>query len=495
MPRETGTLNAKRRRSLVELRWQIWTVWAGVAVMMWSAARTDPDLWGHVRFGLDWLDTRTLPTVDPYSFTQDRAWVNHEWLSEAFMGLAYRIGGGAGLVLLKAVVMALAIAVVAWRLRGSTPLVMSVFLTIAIVCLLPTSTTIRPQLWSVLGLTLLVPLMDGGAPDARRILGGAALFAIWANFHGGWITGVAVLGTFAGIRVLRSFRDAPRWIALALASAIATLINPYGVGLWLFLATTVRTSRPDISEWQPLSFDEPLIIWLSIVVALALPLLLMRERDNRPTLEAWGVIVVLVIGGVRVSRVAPLIAPVVIALLGPNIRSAWGDTWRLTAANPAAAAIFFLPGIIVLATTLMTVPRLMGCIPIADWWAPDLHAAARLRGSTGRLWSTFDWGEYAIWHFGPALRVSIDGRRETVYSDDVVQLHRAFDSGSPEAQAVFLKHSPDYVWLRASQTSVKQWLVKNGYRIDEENASSFVAVRADRPPLPPAKGPLPACFP
>ena len=33
----------------------------------------DPDLWGHVRYGLDFLETWSLPSIDPYSFTQDPA--------------------------------------------------------------------------------------------------------------------------------------------------------------------------------------------------------------------------------------------------------------------------------------------------------------------------------------------------------------------------------------------------------------------------------------
>ena len=35
----------------------------------------------------------------------------------------------------------------------------------------------------------------------------------------------------------------------------------------------------------------------------------------------------------------------------------------------------------------------------------------------------FDWGQYAIWHKPDDLRVSMDGRRETVYSERSVDLH------------------------------------------------------------------------
>ena len=61
----------------------------------------DPDLWGNVRFGLDILRDGAIPHTDTYSFTTDRAWVNHEWLSEVLIGHAFRAGGDVGLILLK----------------------------------------------------------------------------------------------------------------------------------------------------------------------------------------------------------------------------------------------------------------------------------------------------------------------------------------------------------------------------------------------------------
>jgi hypothetical protein len=65
------------------------------------AARTDPDLWGHVRFGLDILRDASIPPSDPYSFTSDRVWVNHEWLAEVITADAFRLAGNPGLIALK----------------------------------------------------------------------------------------------------------------------------------------------------------------------------------------------------------------------------------------------------------------------------------------------------------------------------------------------------------------------------------------------------------
>ena len=66
---------------------------AFVALLMVAPTYSDVDLWGHTRFGLDFLRTWTLSRADPYSFLQGHDWINHEWLSEAAMGLAF-LGGG-----------------------------------------------------------------------------------------------------------------------------------------------------------------------------------------------------------------------------------------------------------------------------------------------------------------------------------------------------------------------------------------------------------------
>jgi len=65
---------------------------------------TDQDLWGHVTFGRDIVRLGALTRADPYAFTSDRSWINHEWLSEVLMYVAYAAFGGAGLITLKVLV-------------------------------------------------------------------------------------------------------------------------------------------------------------------------------------------------------------------------------------------------------------------------------------------------------------------------------------------------------------------------------------------------------
>jgi hypothetical protein len=487
--------NQLSRPSPVELRWHVWAPWLALMTILISATRTDPDLWGHVRFGLDWLTSWRLPEIDPYSFTQDRPWVNHEWLSEAFMGAAYQLGGSAGLVILKMIVVGIAVAVIARRLRRASPLLIAVVTATAIVGALPVTATIRPQLWSLLALVLLATALGSEPPTWRRIALVAALFALWANFHGGWVTGGGVLALHIAIRVIRDRTHAARWLALGCASLAATLLNPYGVGLWRFLASTVRTTRPDISEWQAFSTQEPLVMWVAIAAPVLLLAWVAARRQTSPELETMACVVLLVLAGLRVSRVAPLMCPAALAMLAPNIAKAVGSMGTWTAPNSGAASVLLVPALLMLIASWSPASRVMTCLPTQDEWAPDLTAAASLQGTHGRLWTTFNWGQFAIWHFGPDLKVSIDGRRETVYSDAVVAWNRAAEEGQRDAIAKMLAASPDYVWLPASRQQARQILVDRGYRVEVDGTASFILSRRNLPPLRTNTAPLSACFP
>src|ERR1700722_5430087 len=62
----------------------------------------DPDLWGHLRFGQAALASGHIVTADTYSYSAANAvWLNHEWLTEIVMALAYNGLGVVGLKLWK----------------------------------------------------------------------------------------------------------------------------------------------------------------------------------------------------------------------------------------------------------------------------------------------------------------------------------------------------------------------------------------------------------
>jgi hypothetical protein len=479
------------------------------ACFICTHARVDPDLWGHLRFGLDAVASGDLSITDPYSFTQDVPWINHEWLSEVTQALAYRSGGVLGMVLLKAAVLAAAFLILANASTGIDERHRWWLLAAGIIGVAPAAFTMRPQIWTLLAIPLL-----WHALSRRWLLAVPVLFALWANLHGGWIVGMAVGGLWLVGRAI------DRWtiskpvassfsrtsgppegghhigfeIALALAAGLAaTLLNPYGWRLWAFLLTTVRPSRA-ISEWRPVWQQDDVssaLIWLGIASVIVVPTIVRR----RSSIVWAGALPVAWLGimSLFVARLVPLFSEV--ALLG--LAGAWRTTELHTQAR-AAVPHRIIDAIAVAAMCLANLVPEARCLPIGrDNWTPDLRAASALASpaARGRLVLPFNWGEYAIWHFGPRLRVSIDGRRETVYSDRVVDLQSAAAHGLPPGLEYLRQTQPEYVWLPSDTgAGTGAWLSTNGYRMDVETGGSFVATRIDRPPLSMA-APMSLCFP
>jgi hypothetical protein len=502
------------------------------ACFICTHARVDPDLWGHLRFGLDTVASGRLPITDPYSFTQDVAWINHEWLSEVAQAIAYRAGGVLGIVLLKAIALAAAFLILANLTKGIDERHRWWLLAAGIIGVAPAAFTMRPQIWTLLAIPLL-----WHALNRRWLLAVPILFALWANLHGGWIVGMgvgwlwlvgrvidrrtlskAMWGPPSGRPEVRLKPDATAFeIGIALAAGLAaTLLNPYGWRLWSFLVTTVRPSR-NIGEWRPVWEQggdlTSAVIWAVIVSVIVVPTIVRR----RSSISWAGALPVAWLGvtSLFVARLVPLFGEV--ALLG--LAGAWRTTpvdtkvaQRSLSAKASAKAVAAIAGLkacatsphriidtIAVAAICLTnlVPEARCLAMVDDNWTPDLRAASALASpaARGRLVLPFNWGEYAIWHFGPRLRVSIDGRRETVYSDRVVEIQSAAAHGLPDGLD-YLDHTrPEYVWLSSTAGApAAVWLRASGYRMDVDTGQSFIATRSDLAPLTIA-APLSRCFP
>ncbi len=88
-----------------------------LAAFVCTLAKAEPDLWGHVRLSPDTLRDRRLVSIDPYWFTQDTPWVNHECLSEVTQAVAYRAAGVFGLIALKTIHFCAAVTLLAIGIR------------------------------------------------------------------------------------------------------------------------------------------------------------------------------------------------------------------------------------------------------------------------------------------------------------------------------------------------------------------------------------------
>jgi hypothetical protein len=450
----------------------------------------DPDLWGHVRFGLDIIRDRALTSVDPYSFTQDVPWVNHEWLSEVVMGLAFEAGGSVGLMVLKALLAAATCVLVARALWHVADIVRWPALALVVWCSLSIAWMLRPQLWTLLLFAALCLILT----SKRHLFAVPFLFVVWVNVHGGWVVGLGVLVVWSGCQIVEAAGQRPSLAVLgivAVLSVAATLLNPYGWHLWEFIASTVRMSRVDIVEWAPVwrqSYGKT-AQWICGMSFLAI----VWWRRGRPALPVLAVVAMLAYASFTVSRLVPLFIEAAVLLLAPLLPVATSGTVAPRARTIADVAVLVIG--VVTSLVIGVIPR---CVAIEGLADPDVVAAEALKasGGRGRVVTWFNWGEYAIWHLSPNFKVGTDGRRETVYSMRTLQEQYDIAFGRQEGFQVLERIKPEYVWLSYKfSRPTAEWLRGHGYRIDIDTPLSFVAVRSDLPRVYPRAVTPTMCFP
>jgi hypothetical protein len=113
---------------------------------------------------------------------------------------------------------------------------------------------------------------------------------------------------------------------------------------------------------------------------------------------------------------------------------------------------------------------------------PESDAAIFVRSNalTGRMLTWFDYGEYSIWHFSPGIRVSMDGRRETVYSDEMRALHWRIYRNETTAVNDVARLDPDYIWLPVDFPVVERLKAAGWRQIFKGSRSTLLARGFDR---------------
>jgi hypothetical protein len=111
---------------------------------------------------------------------------------------------------------------------------------------------------------------------------------------------------------------------------------------------------------------------------------------------------------------------------------------------------------------------------------PEPEAVAMLNrqpaGKRVLVW--FNWGEYAIWHLSPRMQVSIDGRRETVYSDALQTRHFDFYFDRPGGATLPTDLRADFIWVPRVLPAVRRLRTDGHWTAIYDGKQSVIFERA-----------------
>ena len=405
-------------------------LWVGtgvyaVFVLAGNHLLIDPDTMWQITVGQWIVDHGMVPHTDVFSFTmRGQPWISTQWLAQVAYAAVYAIAGWAGPVVLASVCIAVTFALftrfLARHLSESTTLV---FVAAALALTAP-HLLARPH---VLALPVMMAWVDGlvraadrrGAPSFWLL----PLMALWANLHGGFVLGLALVVPIALDAVLSadgSQRNslALRWTAFAAAAIAVSCVTPYG---WNSLLASRKIlalgeALPLIMEWRPADFSGvgPLEVCLLLGVGLAL-----YRGVSLPPLR-----IVLLLGMLHMAlsqmrslETFALLVPLFLAApLAKQIGAADASA-KPTVSPPgmlfAGVAIMLLAATVAYASVVRFEPHTRG--------SPVTAVAELKKLNLSRVFNDYDFGGYLI---ANGVAPFIDGRTE-LYGEKFFVDHNA----------------------------------------------------------------------
>jgi hypothetical protein len=238
----------------------------------------DGDTFTHIAAGEWMIAHRAVPHVDPLTSSfAGQPWTAQEWLSEVLLAAAYRAGGFIGDALLTGAAAALAVLLILRRVaRDLGGPALAVVGALSLMLIAPTLLA-RPHILALPILALWAQRLLDSRERAPPIAF-ALWMAPWANLHGGFAVGLALIGpcgleailAAAPERRLALTRD---WALFALAALLAALASPLGFdGLAFPVRLLGLKSLANIGEWAPADFAKPNELELALLALVAVAL-------------------------------------------------------------------------------------------------------------------------------------------------------------------------------------------------------------------------------
>jgi tetratricopeptide (TPR) repeat protein len=401
---------------------------------------SDPDLGWQMASGRWVAKHHHIFSTDVFSYTSD----GEPWIYPAGSGLifyaAYLLGGFALISWLGA---AACVGTVALLLRRGN--IVSAAIAILTVPLIASRTTPRAEMFTVVLFAAYLSLLWENYQTGKAALWLLPLLmVVWVNLHLGFVAGLGLVAAFVGVELLelpsseirrrealQRLKRALPWYAV---TAIATLVNPWGWGLYQALVRqneAMELHSHFIAEWaragwkwgNPLSnfslrdTNETFNLLLLIVVIAVVSAFLQR----RPAAA------ILLIGAMyettRHVRMAALTGCVVVVVAGsvlyttiPWVRSRI-PVRRTRLILGVAAVVFFAALALLRSADLVTNHHYLADKSISTfgpgltWWFPQGGAEFIERENLpGQIFNTYNEGGYFTWKLGAQHRDYIDGR-------------------------------------------------------------------------------------
>ncbi len=436
------------------------------------------DYWWYMRLGRDILAQGAIPLVDTIGYSRAGLPIFYQqWAAGIIFWLTYKFGGATLTYLLRGALIGLSYGML-WRLmrRSSGPRLATILL-IALGLSSSNNWAMRPQLFAYPLFAICVWVLfqwQDGNPRFLFLLPLSVL--LWANLHGSF----ALPFVLAGSALIFGKGDRKALLIALGVMVLATMINPYGVGVWKYLVFILNSPSDYLFsvEWKPpTNVGWQLNIFFAWVLIFA-PIAAFSSRKLSLLEWVW----FLGFGWLALSGIRYVIwFMFLLAVFSAKLLAEWTNKVIDVSVPKIFPAVNYSFAFLLMSLSLIFLPGLR-----ENWWkdAPPLYersttpieavkwlsAHAEIRGA---LWNDYAFGSYIEFAL-PSRPTWIDTRMyhyPPAQWTEYVQV-----SGAENWQALFDREKINLLALStASQTKLIQ-AVENSNQWREEYRDPYAVI-------------------
>ncbi len=463
------------------------------------AVRTpaDTDMYWHLRTGQYIVETRTIPTTDPFSSTmRGQPWVDVHWLSQVILYVTYGLFSTPGLAVLVAALVVVAFVFMWKQMEGGVFL--KAFILVLAAAAAGAVWTPRSQmatfvLTAIMGYILYLYKWR----QIDRLWFVPIIFVVWVNLHGGYIAGFMLLGVMIGgeaagnlmrnseFRIpnsaLVSWNRLRKLVGVTILSGVVLLINPYTIGAILlpFKTVNIGALQDFIQEWASPNFHELFqqpMVWLLLLTLVVIGWSGRRlDVSDALTLTLFAYLTFLA------RRNVGLFALIGAPILSRHAHALWQQSrWsnrRLSRGSPLLNwAVLIL--IIIAAAIKSIVPLLPAAQAKAEADILPVGAVNWIveHRPTGTLFNSYNWGGYVVWRLWPDYPVYVDGRTD-LYDDAFLREYLSITLAQDDFQTKLDQHRIGFVVIEADSVLDSALRRESGWREAYRDRLAVIYVR------------------
>ncbi|MCR5260215.1 MAG: hypothetical protein K6C94_00070 [Candidatus Gastranaerophilales bacterium] len=481
-----------------------------IVLLLWCCAlvyhvKPDYDLFARLIAGMSVVENGKVLMHDFYSYTQTNpVWLDHEYgasvviywvttLSEFFHKTKFEMLVILQQLLIFAIMSLCVLCVKIRKPQFSVPYQILYFALAALAAKIAFVPTIRCHLFTFLFFALLLVILEGYRNYNKKYLlcFVPVLMLVWANTHGGCLSGLGILALYALGEALNKKDFKPYLITLFVSFAML-FINPYGIDYVKFLFTAGTMDRTLIQEWQsPFVIHGQavnFIVYFAFMFGIFFGQLLSQKADFK-NYDKTKLFLMLSTGFLSVlyAKLIPFFVITssifmfddIFEILNKNKVLKWLN-------NPENKIVYAV--IILLSAVVINVGNGAKKISLIQYPYQAVEFIKQKKLS-GNLFTDMTYGSFCAYKLYPQNKIFMDGRYEEVYNPELLEKIKNFAKQEGEnPMSVVTDYPTDIVLLFSNNKSVPMTdiplsvkLQELGWKLIFKDGWWFVLVRPDYP--------------